>query len=69
MKHKAGLREKIAGRLDVKSIIALAVIGVFCVLSMRGEIDSQPFMTIATAVVTFYFARQDPQKKEDLDQK
>ena len=52
------MRDKFAKLIDVKSIITLAVIGVFCALAATGKIDTQSFMTIATAIITFYFAKQ-----------
>ena len=55
------MKERFAKLIDVKSIITLMVIGVFCGLAAVGRIDSQSFMTIATAIITFYFARQQKQ--------
>ena len=52
------VKEKLARLMDVKSIITLMVMGVFCALSAAGRIDIQSFMTVATAVITFYFAKQ-----------
>ena len=52
------MKEKLAKLIDVTSIITLAVIGVFCGLAATGKIDTQSFMTIATAIITFYFAKQ-----------
>ena len=53
------MKEKLAKLIEVKSFITLAVIGVFCGLAASEKIDTQSFMTIATAIITFYFAKQD----------
>lgn len=58
------MKSKIAKLIDVKSIITLAVIGVFCALSATGRIDTQSFMTVATAIITFYFARRADKDQE-----
>lgn len=58
------MKSKIAKLIDVKSIITLAVIGVFCALSAAGRIDNQSFMTVATAIITFYFARRADKDQE-----
>ena len=58
------MKSKIAKLIDVKSIITLAVIGVFCGLAAAGRIDTQNFMTVATAIITFYFARRADKDQE-----
>ena len=58
------MKAKIAKIIDVKSIITLAVIGVFCGLAAIGRIDTQSFMTVATAIITFYFARRAGKDQE-----
>lgn len=58
------MKSKIAKLIDVKSIITLAVIGEFCGLAAAGRIDTQSFMTVATAIITFYFARRADKDQE-----
>ena len=58
------VKEKLARLIDVKSIITVMVMGVFCALSAAGRIDVQRFMTVATAVITFYFAKQPSSGKK-----
>lgn len=53
------IRQRIAKLIDVKSIVTFFIIGVFAVLSLRGRIQADQFMVIATAVITFYFAKQE----------
>ena len=58
------MKERLARLIDVKSIITLMVMGVFCALSAAGRINEQSFMTVATAVITFYFAKQPTDRKK-----
>jgi len=48
--------EQIAKLIDVKSIITFALIGTLCYLNIEGKAVDQQFMTVVTAVVTFYFS-------------
>lgn len=50
--------EQIAKLIDVKSIITFALVGTLCYLQITGKAIDQQFMTVVTAVVTFYFTRQ-----------
>lgn len=50
--------EQIAKLIDVKSIITFALIGTLCYLNITGQPVDQQFMTVVTAVVTFYFSYQ-----------
>jgi hypothetical protein len=58
--------EQIAKLIDVKSIITFMLIGTLCYLAINGKALDQQFMTIVTAVVTFYFSYQ---VKKNGDQK
>lgn len=60
------LAKKIAGLIDVKSIITIALTATFCVLVLMGKI-SQEFMTVYTMIITFYFSSQS-QKGERKDE-
>lgn len=44
--------------LTVKSIVTLMLAVVFCVLSIRGTLTAQEFLTIFTTVIAFYFGTQ-----------
>ena len=55
------MKEKFAKLIDVKSIITLFVVGVFCFLAVMGRISEQQFMSITLMIITFYFTK----KKED----
>ena len=50
--------ENLAGLIKVKTIVTLVVIGVFAVLSLRGDIEADNVMIIISMVVSFYFGTQ-----------
>lgn len=60
------LTKKIAGLIDVKSIITIALTATFCGLVLMGKV-SQEFMTVYTMIITFYFSSQS-QKGERKDE-
>lgn len=54
--------KKIAKLIDVKSIVTLALTGVFAVETLRNEITPEQFLTIFTVVISFYFGTQYQKK-------
>lgn len=50
-----GMLNKLIKLLEVKKLIALVVVVVFCIMSLRGDIDKNEFMTVLTMIVSFYF--------------
>ena len=53
----------IANLFKVKTILSLAVIITICVLTFREVVPIEAFMTIASAIITYYFT-----KKEDKEE-
>ena len=51
-----------ASLIKVKTIVTIAVMAVFCLLSVRGNITPDNVMIIVTAVVSFYFGTQSERK-------
>lgn len=51
-----------ANLIKVKTLVTIAVIAVFAVLSLRGDISPDNVMIIVTAVVSFYFGTQHEKK-------
>lgn len=51
-----------AALIKVKTIVTLAVMAVFTVLALRGNIAPDQVMIIVTAVVSFYFGTQHERK-------
>lgn len=47
--------------LTIKSLVTLALTGVFCYLAVNGEISSE-FQTIFATVIAFYFGTQIEKK-------
>ena len=50
--------------LSIKSLVTLAMTVVFCVLSLRGILTGQEFLTVFTTVIAFYFGTQTAKKEE-----
>lgn len=50
--------ERIAKLFEVKSIVTIALTGVFSYLSVTGRISGQEFLTVFTVVIAFYFGTQ-----------
>lgn len=71
MKSSSGsvipIKEKLIKLLDVKSVVTLTMTVVFAVLSLRGKITSEQFLTIFTVVISFYFGTQYRKNSERSD--
>lgn len=52
------MKERLQKLLTVKSIVTIALTIVFCILSLRGVLDPQYFLSIFTTVIAFYFGTQ-----------
>lgn len=50
--------KNLANLIKVKTFVTLAVIAVFVVLALRGDIASDNVMVIVSSVVAFYFGTQ-----------
>ncbi|WP_194190390.1 hypothetical protein [Clostridium chrysemydis] len=48
---------KITSLIEVKKIIALVVVIVFCSLAVNGTIDANAFTNIAVMIVGYYFGQ------------
>ena len=57
------MKERLDKLLTVKSIVTLLLSIIFAVLSIRGTISGQEFLTVFTVVISFYFGTQ--KVKED----
>lgn len=54
--------KNIANLVKVKTIVTLAVITVFAVLALRGDITADNVMVIVSTVIAFYFGTQYEKK-------
>lgn len=61
------IKEKLIKLLDVKSMVTLTMTVVFAVLSLRGKITSEQFLTVFTVVISFYFGTQYRKNSERSD--
>ena len=52
--------KKICNLIAVKSLVTIALTGVFSVLSVQGRISAEQFLTVFTVVISFYFGTQYP---------
>ncbi len=52
------LLKNAAGLLKVKTVVTVAVVAVYTVLALRGEIQPDNVMLIVSMVVSFYFGTQ-----------
>ena len=50
--------------IDLKSIITMLITGGLLYGFIIGKINSEQFMTIATMIFTFYFAKKDNKGSE-----
>lgn len=57
------MKERIAKLIDLKSIITMAMTGALIYGFVVNKVTNEQFMTIATMIFTFYFAKKD--KDED----
>lgn len=51
------LLNKVTKLIEVKKLIALMVITVFCILSARGVVSAEQFSTVSIMIVSFYFGQ------------
>ncbi len=54
--------KNLAALLKVKTIVTLAVIAVFAVLALRGNISPDNVMIIVSCVISFYFGTVSEKK-------
>jgi len=60
------MKERLLKLLCVKSIVTILLTGVFCYLSIVGQISAELFMTVFTVVIAFYFGTQHEKKAGDV---
>lgn len=56
------LKKNLANLVKVKTIVTTAVIAVFSVLALNGNIAPDNVMIIVTSVISFYFGTQVEKK-------
>lgn len=58
---------KIANLIEVKKIIALTTIVVFCRLSRSGKVDTTVFTSVVTLIVGYYFGQSTANNSNNND--
>lgn len=51
--------------LQIKKIIALVLTFVFAVLSLKGDIDSQSFLTVFLVIIGFYYGQSTAKNSKE----
>ena len=54
----------LAALVKVKTLVTMAVVGVFITLALRGAIATDNVMVIVSMVVSFYFGTQHEKTKQ-----
>lgn len=62
------LKKRFSNLVSVKSIVTIALTGVFSYMAVVGKI-SQDFMTIYAVIIAFYFGTQSQKVQEAIDSK
>ncbi len=57
------MKERLERLLCVKSIVTVLLTVFFCILSARGSVSAQEFITIFTVVISFYFGTQHERRE------
>lgn len=57
------LLKNLANLLKVKTLVTIAVVTVFTVLALRGNISADNVMIIISMVISFYFGTQHEKKE------
>ena len=63
------MKEKLVKLIDVKSIVTLILAVVFAVLSLKGVISPEQFLTVFTVVISFYFGTQFEKRSKEENEK
>ena len=58
------MKNALINLLKVKSLMTIAVMVVFVVLALSGKIDEALTASVITAVITYYFTKNEAKEKE-----
>lgn len=56
------------GILTVKSVVTIALVIVFCILSITGKVTAEQFMTVFVTVISFYYGTQHGKFTKDTNE-
>lgn len=54
----------VANLFKVKTILSLTIVHTVCELTKMGQMEVVAFMTLASAIVTYYFTKKEDKKEE-----
>ena len=60
------IRRRIYNLLCIKSIVTLALTGLFVFLAVTGQVSARDFITIFSIVIAFYFGTQSQTPGDDV---
>lgn len=60
------MKNKLSNLINVKSIVTIVLTVIFSILSLKGVITGNDFLTVFTVIIAFYFGTQ---KQKDEDKK
>ena len=60
------MKEALINLLKVKSLMTIAVMIVFVVLALSNKIDEASTASVITAVITYYFTKNETSNSESL---
>lgn len=58
------MKERVSKLIDLKSIITILITGCLIYGFVVGKVNNEQFMTIATMIFTFYFAKKSDKGDE-----
>ena len=61
------MKEAITNLLKVKSLMTIAVMTVFVVLSLQEKLEPTLTASVITAVITYYFTKENNEKGDNND--
>ena len=59
------MKERLTKLLSVKSIVTIALTGVFCYLSVARVISPDIFRTVFSVIIAFYFGTQHEKQNHE----
>lgn len=54
--------KNLANLVKVKTIVTLAIVSVYVIMALRGEISNENVMVVVSTVIAFYFGTQHEKK-------
>lgn len=58
------MKDAFINLLKVKSLMTIAVMIVFVILSLKGKLEPTLTASVITSVITYYFTKKDSEKGE-----